>query len=59
VREAERGSFSIPREWTDWAVPSAYDVLELPLRRFDFDSLLELVNLLDQIGNRLPKGVDK
>ena len=25
LRELERGTFSVPREWTDWADPSPYD----------------------------------
>ena len=50
LRELERGTFSVAREWTDWADPSLYDSLGLPLRRLDADSLFELVALLDQLA---------
>jgi Family of unknown function (DUF5372) len=49
LRELERGSFSVPREWTDWASPSPYRSLGLPPQRLEADSLLELAALLDQL----------
>ena len=49
LREFERGSFSVAREWTDWADPSAYDLLGLPLQRLEANSLFELVTLLEQL----------
>ncbi|MBI4876358.1 MAG: hypothetical protein HY822_17110 [Acidobacteria bacterium] len=33
--EVERGTFSVAREWTDWADPSLYDSLGLPPQRLD------------------------
>src|SRR6202140_1744941 len=45
LRELDRGSFSIAREWTDWADPS----LGLPPQRLDADSLFELATLLEQL----------
>jgi hypothetical protein len=50
LREQTRGSFSVAREWTDWADPSICDSLNLPPRRLDADSLLELVALLEQLS---------
>jgi Family of unknown function (DUF5372) len=50
LRILGRGTFSVPREWTDWAYPSNYNSVALPPRRFDADSLLDLVALLDQIA---------
>ena len=47
LRELERGTLSIPREWTDWADPTPYDLLTLPLHRLAADCLFELVALLD------------
>jgi hypothetical protein len=47
LRELKRGSFSVAREWTDWADPSLSDSLGLPPRRLDAQSLLELVYLLE------------
>src|SRR5258708_10768505 len=49
LRELERGTFSVAREWTDWADPSAYDLLALPLQRLEANSLFELVTLLEQL----------
>jgi Family of unknown function (DUF5372) len=66
LRELERGTFSVPREWTDWADPSPYDSLTLPPHRLAADSLFELVALLDALrprpsspGKDLQKRVDK
>jgi hypothetical protein len=56
VRELDRGSFSIAREWTDWADPSPYCSLGLPPRRLDGDSLFELAALLEQLT--IPKQKD-
>src|SRR5450755_429697 len=33
LREVQRGSFSVAREWTDWADPSLYDSIGFPPRR--------------------------
>jgi hypothetical protein len=56
LRELDRGSFSIAREWTDWADPSPYCSLCLPLRRLDADSLFELATLLEQLTVPKQKG---
>jgi hypothetical protein len=56
LREQDRGSFSIAREWTDWADPSPYCWLGLPPRRLDADSLFELANLLAQVTIPEQKG---
>jgi hypothetical protein len=55
LRELDRGTFSIAREWTDWADPSPYGSLGLPPQQFDADSLFELATLLEQINNREQK----
>jgi hypothetical protein len=46
LRELERGTLSIPREWTDWADPSPYDSSTVSPHRFAADCLFELVALL-------------
>ena len=56
LRELDRGSFSIAREWTDWADPSPYCSLELPPRRLDADSLFELAALLERLTHAEQKG---
>src|ERR1035441_3602722 len=45
LRELERGTLSIPREWTDWADPTPYDSLTRPPHRLSADCLFELVAL--------------
>ena len=49
LRESERGSFSVAREWTDWADPTLSDSLGLPPQKLDAHSLLELVTLLEML----------
>jgi hypothetical protein len=56
LRECQRGSFSIAREWTDWADPSRYDPLGFPPRRFEAESLFELVALVEQLTMPQQKG---
>ena len=47
LRELKRGTFSIARDWTDWADPALSDSLGLPPQRLDAQLLLELVTLLE------------
>lgn len=56
LRELDRGTFSIAREWTDRADPSPYGPLGFPPRRFDADSLFELASLLEQLTKPEQKG---
>ena len=59
LRELERGTLSIPREWTDWADPTPYDSLTLPPHRLAADSLFELVALLDALAASRPSSPGK
>jgi hypothetical protein len=52
VRELERGSFSVAREWTDWADPSPSDSLDQAARRLDAQALFELVALLEGLAKK-------
>ena len=56
LRELDRGTFSIAREWTDWADPSPYGSLDIPPRRLDASLLFELVALLERLTNHEQKG---
>ena len=56
LRELERGSFSVAREWTDWADPSPYDPLRLPPPRLDADALFELATLVEQLSRPEQEG---
>jgi hypothetical protein len=46
----ERGTFSVPREWTDWAGPSLHNSVGVAPQRFDANLLFDLVALLDQLA---------
>jgi hypothetical protein len=59
LRELERGTLSIPREWTDWADPTPYDSLTRPPHRLAADSLFELVALLDALPASRPSFLEK
>ena len=59
LRELERGTFSVAREWTDWADPSLYDSLGFLPRRLDAESLFELVALLDQLSTASHSAIKK
>jgi hypothetical protein len=50
LRELERGSFSVARDWTDWADPTLFDSVGLPPQRLNVRSLLELVALLEVLA---------
>ena len=56
LRELKRGSFSVAREWTDWADPSMSDSFGFPSQRLDAQSLLELASLLEVLTNPKQKG---
>ena len=59
LRELERGTLSVPREWTDWADPSPYDSLTPPSHRLSADCLFELVALLDALRASRPSSPRK
>ena len=59
LRELERGTLSVPREWTDWADPSPYDSLTLPPHRLAADCLFELVVFLDAVTAPSPSALEK
>jgi hypothetical protein len=54
LRELERGTFRVAREWTDWAHPSPYDSRALPPRRLAADSLFELAALVQELSTSRP-----
>ncbi len=56
LRDPGHGTFSIARDWTDWADPCPYDALGLPPRRFDAGLLFELATLLEQLNKPEQKG---
>jgi hypothetical protein len=59
LRELERGTLSIPREWTDWADPTPYDALTRPPHRLAAECLFELVALLQALAASVPPSPKK
>jgi Family of unknown function (DUF5372) len=55
LRKLEFGTFSVAREWTDWADPSLCDSLGLPPRRLEANSLFELATWLEQLTQKPAK----
>jgi len=51
LKQHERGSFSVPREWTDWGTPSALVGLAISPCHFDIGMLLDLIALIEQLTN--------
>lgn len=59
LRQVERGTFSIAREWTDWADPSPYDSVGLSAQRVNAESLFELAALLEQLARSNRSAIKK
>jgi Family of unknown function (DUF5372) len=59
LRDSERGSFSVAREWTSLAKPSVYEALGVRRGRLDAELLLELVALVQQLADRSAEGLAK
>ena len=54
LRDAERGSFAVPVQWTDRATPGAYERLGGSPGRLDLVSLSDLIELLELLAARSP-----
>jgi hypothetical protein len=59
LRNSERGSFAVAKEWTDRATPSPYEALAMRPGRLDIECLLDLVTLVEQLAARLNKELAK
>jgi hypothetical protein len=59
LRDAERGSFAVPVQWTDRATPDAYGRLGGSPGRLDLDSLCHLIELLELLAARSPADLVK
>jgi hypothetical protein len=49
LRDFTRGSFSIARDWTDWADPNVGDRRDLSPQQLDAAALLELAVLVQRL----------
>ncbi len=52
LRDAERGSFAVAREWTDLAAPGSCEQADGSARQLDLHSLCELVSLIELLATR-------
>ena len=51
LRHAERGSFAIPRDWTDWAPPGTTSVESINGQRALLVDTLGLLALAELVGS--------
>ena len=49
IRHPDRGSFAVAEEWTDWGQPSTAGDAEFQNTLLEFESLLELADLVKQL----------
>jgi hypothetical protein len=59
LRDAERGSFAVAREWTDLAMPDSYQRVDGSIARLDLGSLCDLVALIELLAARSHGGLAK
>jgi Family of unknown function (DUF5372) len=59
LRGSQRGTFSVPREWTDLADPALAADSGLATPLFDARALLALVQFLQQHLENPKKGIDE
>jgi ABC-type Fe3+ transport system substrate-binding protein len=59
LRDAERGSFAVPRDWTDLAAPNTRGRVDGSTTRLDLYSLCELVTLIELLVGRSRGGLVK
>jgi hypothetical protein len=59
LRDAERGSFAVAREWTDLARPNSCERVDGSTARLDLGSLCDLVALIELLAARAHGGLAK
>jgi len=59
LRDAERGSFAVARDWTDLATPDQAVDLDDSVGRLDLYSLCDLVSLIELLTVRSRGGLAK
>lgn len=56
LREADRGSLVVRREWTDWGTGA---MCEVNPRRLTFESLVELAQLVERLSHPAAAEIDR
>jgi hypothetical protein len=59
LRDAERGSFAVAREWTDLAAPSSVERVDGSTARLELHLLCDLVTLIELLASRSRGGLVK
>jgi hypothetical protein len=59
VRDGERGSFSIARDWTDWGAPEPSAGLTASAGKLAFEPLMELLALIRVLQTRTLEHLDE
>ena len=59
LRDVERGSFAVAREWTDLAKPHFCERVDGSTARLDLRSLCDLVTLIELLAARVHGGLAK
>jgi Family of unknown function (DUF5372) len=59
LRDAGRGGFAVPVQWTDRAAPGTYERLGGSPGRLDLDTLCDLVELIELLTLRARSGLTK
>jgi len=59
LRDAERGSFAVAREWTDLAKPSSCERVDGSVAQLDLHLLCDLVTLIELLAARSCGGLAK
>jgi hypothetical protein len=59
LRDAERGSFAVPREWTDLAATNTHERVDGSTARLELHSLCDLVTLIELLAARSRGGLVK
>jgi hypothetical protein len=57
LRDTERGSFAVAREWTDLAAPNSCERVDGSTGRLDLHSLCDLVTLIEVLAARSRGGL--
>ncbi len=59
LRDAERGSFAVAREWTDLVTPNSCERVDGSTARLDLYSLCDLATLIELLAARSGGGLVK
>ncbi|MGA7949794.1 MAG: DUF5372 family protein, partial [Thiobacillaceae bacterium] len=59
LRDTERGSFAIPKAWTNRAAPCPYETIGMTPGRLDIELLLDLVTLVEHLTTQSKNGLAK